>query len=666
MNMRQVFSRLPEEAKARLGGQPLWRSWSGLAGGGLRDGAIGSDHVKESRKGLAAPVQDILAFIVRCFGPRPFPEEKLIQQYAAAAGRSACESRMACDELRRAGILFTVRKSWGDCLHFLPVDAYSAWNRELAPAAPRPHSESAGIRVDSPYRPRLSLQLLGMMAELAKQGIPVTAKGIIAKKAVAAASSRLLFTEEELALFRSADSAAGRYAVSFTAGLDAAIRAGLLKLGESGASWGEPELAEWLALPDGLRECRLLDWAEERFAAYDERFASSASLLRGLCAGSWYSRHELEKWVQAAGAGGGDVLTGWLGLMEAFGWLQTGRSAEGLEVIRWMMYPLAEGLPDPEPAAGSVLLLTGGELAVPHDTDYRSRWEIELMADLEREGPMTIYRYSQATISRAADNGRTSGQLIGLLTRASGGPLPEHAAQLLGEWGRAAGRVRFADVTIMSCSDEPAADRAEADPAVARLLIRRLGKRDFLIERSSIALLRKHLSAAGLEPSRRVEGESLCLYPLSPSWAEDAMQGTCLPLEETAAETAVFPNHREPAGLLQHPCPLYLYTLETVPADTEKRLPGIADIPAAWLQAMRDYHPSTRKEMLKHAIELGVPVKLDREGKVVDFIPRRLEEEGGNWFVAGQLSGQAESSLRLSPDMWRGMQLMIPPGLPAK
>ncbi|CAM4253706.1 helicase-associated domain-containing protein [Paenibacillus tarimensis] len=652
MNTRQVYSRLPEEARARLARQPLWR-------GGPDPGGISRDRIREVRGELTAPVQDILAFIVRSCGPRPFSEEKLTQQFAAAAGRSVCESRLACDELRREGILFTVRKSWGECLHFIPADAYSAWNRELAPVVPQPCKETAGIRVTSPYKPRLSLQLLGMMAELAKQGIPITAKGLIAKKAAAAASSRLAYTEADLAVFRSANTDSSHYAVSFAVGLDAVVRTGLLELGGTSASWKEPELAEWLALPDGQRECRLLDWTEERFAAYDERFACSASLLRGLRAGSWYSRHELEQWVKAAGgAACGEWLTDWLDLMAAFGWLQTGRSGKGVELVRWIIYPLAEEIPTPHPAAGSVLVLTGGELAVPHDTDYRSRWEIELMAEPERDGPMTIYKYSQATISRAADNGRTFEQLIDRLAAASGSPLPEHAFQLLEEWGRAAGRVRFADVTIMSCQDEPAADRAAADPSVARLLIRRLGKLDFLIERSNIPLLRKHLSAAGLEPSRLMGGDTHCPYPLSAF-------GTGGELLQGAAENA-FTDYRDSAGLLQHPCPLYLYALEPVPTDKEKRLPGTADIPAAWLQAMRDYHPSTRKEILKRAIELGVLVKLDRHGSVIDFIPRRLEEEGGNWFVAGQLSGEGDSSLRLTPDMWSRMQLAIPPGLPAK
>ncbi|WP_144353468.1 hypothetical protein [Paenibacillus darwinianus] len=76
---------------------------------------------------------------------------------------------------------------------------------------------------------------------------------------------------------------------------------------------------------------------------------------------------------------------------------------------------------------------------------------------------------------------------------------------------------------------------------------------------------------------------------------------------------------------------------------------------------LREYHATTRREMITKAIEIGIAVRLVREGQTLDFVPDRLEEGRDIWTVSGKLrSENGAEAVRLTPDMWSGMQLCIP------
>ena len=121
--------------------------------------------------------------------------------------------------------------------------------------------------------------------------------------------------------------------------------------------------------------------------------------------------------------------------------------------------------------------------------------------------------------------------------------------------------------------------------------------------------------------------------------------------------------HRE-NGLVEPAFAPHLYALDDELPDLR---PAVRDalgrLPSSWLKQLREYHPTTRREMLKQAIALGVSVRLERGGRMLEFTPSGIEEaEGsGGWRVRGMLRGEGgREEMCLTPDMWKGMKLHVP------
>ncbi|MBB3110483.1 hypothetical protein FHS18_002550 [Paenibacillus phyllosphaerae] len=107
------------------------------------------------------------------------------------------------------------------------------------------------------------------------------------------------------------------------------------------------------------------------------------------------------------------------------------------------------------------------------------------------------------------------------------------------------------------------------------------------------------------------------------------------------------------------------YTEIAAPQEPHAIYQGLHEIPCVWRSDMRSYHHSTRRELLERALSWRIPVKLKISDSIVPFIPERLEGDGAAWAVSGQLrKAEAVEKVRLAPDMWDEMMLIIP--LPAK
>lgn len=101
--------------------------------------------------------------------------------------------------------------------------------------------------------------------------------------------------------------------------------------------------------------------------------------------------------------------------------------------------------------------------------------------------------------------------------------------------------------------------------------------------------------------------------------------------------------------------------VELRPSEPSALFQGLDGVPSSWRNQMRQYHPSTRRELLEHALSWRTAVKLSIRGKAVPFIPDKLIEDENGWRVSGDLQwdGQTEHK-QLAPHMWDEMMLVIP------
>jgi hypothetical protein len=561
-----------------------------------KEAAVSRPCVEAASSRLSEEARAVLAAIVRRHGPGPFEEERLI----AAAGKEQlreAEVRRGLSQLRGAGILFTLRKAWGDKLHFIPQDAFAPWLDVLYPARMEP-AEADGkrtVRLEGGYRFPLSLQLLHGLAALAQAGLQLTNRGVLPKRTMMAMLRRLEVQDSEVKDIHVSCTQQESYERPLAIMLDAAIGLGLLRLDpEAGViRFNADRLSDWLACRADTRERQLYDWMFERYAAYDSRYRHAAAALAMLPGGVWYLADRLEEWHRSLESEGAGLWSGWTNALCSFGWMQRGRTPDGREALRWTMEPAAGlGESTAQPASPGLLrFLPGGDMIAPPDLDYRIRWGLELLAMPASPGPMTLYRCSARTVTRFMQIGRTLADAIRLLSDAAGCAVPEDLRRMLESW---------------------AEEAATGKPA-------------------------------GLD-----KGEYRGLWP------SELLQ----PHERR--EAAAFAPMRE-HGLVAAPFAPHLYVLEhDLPDPRPAVREAIRRLPASWLKQLREYHPTTRREMLRHAIALGAAVRIERDGGLCEFLPRTIEDADGKWLVRGMVKHDSGSEQAcLTPDMWKRMQLHV-------
>jgi len=588
MRTSELAARLPEAMLRQFNRSAAWED--AVSQGIAWEHAAGDpDCIRAASAKLSGEARAALASAVRHYGAGPFEEELL----AAAAGRElrAADVRRGLTELRRAGIVFAVRKPWGDRQYFLPTNAYAAWLHALHPASLQ-RAEADGkrtVRLDGGYRSPLSLQLLHALASLAQAGMRLTNRGILPKRAAAAMTRRFECRAEELEGLRAAAEGYGHEDRALVVMLDALMGLGLVAREPEGGRLGldAHRIAAWLSCPAAIRESSLYAWMFERYAAHEPLYRHAAAALAMLPCGIWHGTGQLDDWLRQLGAEGEGRWRGWTDALCGFGWLQRGRMPDGSEALRWTMEPnaawTARPLRQEDAAAGLLRFLPGGDIVAPPDLDYRIRWELELLAASVSPGPMAVYRCSAATVARFMRHRRTAEEAIRLLSEGAGSPVPDDLARLLEGW----------------------AEQADASE----------------------------------------DGEERC-------W----------PSGKLATERCGVPEPLSSSGLVQ---PAYAPQLDALDEELPDLEPAVRKalgrMPSAWLKQLREYHPTTRREMLKQAIALGVSVRIERGGRTVDFTPIGIEEGPGCWKVRGTLRGDAgNEETCLSPDMWAGMQLHVP------
>jgi len=709
MLIREWMRRLPSDAAARFAAAPPW-SAAGTSPEDWASQAAEPDAVSRAAAALPRDAAEALKAILIRFGSLPFEPESYAAA-AEAAGLPAGAAARELERLRAAGIVFTVRKTWGDRLHFVASDALAAWMAALLPADIRPlPGGRKSARPLQDYAEPFGMQLMQLLAELGKRTPGPSAGGGIPPRTAAAAASRLAFGPEALRPFEARFVPGGKEEPLLALALEAAHHLGLLDAPEGRPAWRREALAGWLAMDAGRRERELLAFVTDRLAACDERFMHAAALLRCLEGGAWYPADDIGAWLERHAPAGAAHWRLWVETLAAFGWMQTGISADGASVVRWVIEPREA----PDADAGQtaecapIRFMPGAELAVPPDLDWRLRWELELLADKIRPGPMTGMRLSAASYVRWAENGRSAEEALALLEEAAGCPVPDDLARSIRDWEESAGRIGFREALLLVCDDKRIADRAAAEPSVAERLGERIGDRHFLVDRRHAAELRRRLAKAGI-PARAgladADEEARAAYPSvrvgreagpesdgaasEPSAAPGAAQAVRLlagvQLERYAPDLDIrLPSTGGAAGNVRARAESDAARMRSsraaglslasagadsgrmhAAAGTNARMQAIRStgLPAHWFSALRRVHPSTRREMVKRAIEIGAAVRIVREGTEMDIMPERLEETEGGWRMLGRPvrpAGDPSSRVELDGDSWSDMQLLLP------
>ncbi len=141
---------------------------------------------------------------------------------------------------------------------------------------------------------------------------------------------------------------------------------------------------------------------------------------------------------------------------------------------------------DPEPAADALagswptplnhfLLQADLTAVVPGPPTSELRRELSLLADLESTGGATVFRFTEASLRRGLDAGRSGAEIQAFLTASSRTEVPQALTYLVSDAARRHGAVRVGAVgAVIRSDDEAALAQLLASPAAAGLRLRRL------------------------------------------------------------------------------------------------------------------------------------------------------------------------------------------------
>ncbi|MGN6332927.1 MAG: helicase-associated domain-containing protein [Motilibacteraceae bacterium] len=140
--------------------------------------------------------------------------------------------------------------------------------------------------------------------------------------------------------------------------------------------------------------------------------------------------------------------------------------------------------------------------------------ELALLADVESKGGATVYRFTESSVRRALDAGRSADEVHQLLGRVSRTPVPQPLSYLVDDVARRHGRVRVGTASAyVRADDEALLAEIVADRRSAQLRLRRLAPTVLAAQAPADTVLER-LRAMGYAPAAETpEGDVVVRRP---------------------------------------------------------------------------------------------------------------------------------------------------------
>ncbi|WP_256761530.1 helicase-associated domain-containing protein [Cohnella sp. WQ 127256] len=656
MNLTMSIKRLPDAIKLLIVSEPTIKSRSDQ---GLKLEEILSSHEWATtwvqRYGKSSCYHVLRGILIR-FAAHPFEIKDLINSLEQTTAMTGAEIRISVAQLRRSGILFAVRKAWGDQLLYIPTDNVPLWQHLLVPVKGDALTDLVSREITfkpTPYRLPLSLELLSAWQAIHRQPFSWTTKGkgAIPRSSITRIAEEMRLTSEELSClsldYPFHEQLPSPVALAIDVGLCCKV---LQKVGNE-IRISDSELNNWISQSPMEADIRLHELVMDRYGAIQPVLHLTASVIFSLRTMEWYEEDQLQITSNQE-----ESINKWLGLLEAFGWVERGicrnkavfRKKIGLIGAQDVLLNLSDtiGLP-------AIFVQPDGEILVPPETGLRQRWVLNEIADRVTADAIFIYRMSPNACSRAFNRGYTNSFVVDFLQVESQYTLPGQVVQALEDWFKPLGKIYFAEVMLLRTDNKDVAEILKQDSEMAEKLIEQVGDRDFIIDAASYPKLRTRLQKIGLPPLDRTQEGSINDDNVEASHDEDG---------------------EEESGWVYRRHTLSMFESDRTLPDANELFPGVSDIPATWITTPRTYHSSTRKELILRAIAWQASIRMDHNGSAQAFVPKVVKDNGASWSVMGQwqikLSNQdgengnpssRSDSVILEADEINEVMIFIPP-----
>lgn len=544
-----------------------------------------------------------------------------MEQLEKAAHATVCGAglRWGITGLRQKGILFALKKSWGEPIYILPSDTFAVWQQMLTPGIEMrrllAEHEAEG---NGAIRQALQRDLLNVLQFIVRQQPVFKKDGTLPVRWLQKAAAGLKLEPQFLQGLSGKPTADGSVPLILAVLLATAWQLGLLDISCGRLHVEQNRLRHWFAQVGPRADTALYRIWRERLWPDNPFLAHAAAVLERIPQGKWLPLNELQKWAVQHDIGVNDCLQEqlrqrreqaewlddfrrrWLLPMSAFGWLETGIAAEsGEEVVRRLIDPPGHGDEQPEDdrqenCGPCMYVQPDFEIVLLPNAPISVRWELMCAAEIVSDDEPSTFRLTKESIRTAVKLEIIFTELLALLQRHAQYGIPDNVKRCVEQW---------------------AADALEENGAADHDGARGTNKH----ENGGIPLHRD----AAIPPHRNV----------------------------------AIPPHRTSAQLLPAIADRPNYPSDDRWPEIDQVYPGLARISGHWLKEMRTYHPSTKKELIRQAIEWKALLKLRRCEQDTLFIPVLLREDCGDLAVEGITD---EGSVTIPLRVWEEMQLILP------
>ncbi|MFC5453136.1 helicase-associated domain-containing protein [Paenibacillus aestuarii] len=668
MKYEHIFHKMPQALQARIAAQPWCQAWTGQ---GLPLIRILTHHKYLAQLVPTMTMAELktLRLLISAFGCEPFHREAL-EKYGLARMAGA-EIAVGLTGLRRLGIIAALRKSWGEPLYVLPEDAFSVWQELLLPDVQLQTLDAEDNDLDPLETPGMSARGLAqllfhfLLACSQQDSLPLTSKGTLHKKQIQKLSKHPVLPQGSFQETGLTYAFRDIYEPDVAILLEMSMQLGILLHDGDRYVLDHHALHTWLSQTYEKQQLGLYAIWRQLYMPAPATLMHGIAVLERCPAACWCkvadvaAAASLLSFVQEPEDGATALMRQWIQPLHAFRWLELATDHDGQIWVKWLI-PVGsgnaheelaelEGLEElakrEEPAEGPCLYVQPDfeVLLAPHASLY-GEWQIAAFAVLQSSDLMRTYRITKESFHRAVENGSSSERILHVLQKNAYYEVPEHVQTTLQQWDQQSGKLQIAEVLLLRCESAEVADALARHEACGQLLQERIGAAHFTIRPEHLHSLSKCLEQMGYQP-RFLDAGLKAKAKASTAAAEKPRN----PQAHQAPGTA--------QGLFYTRDTVQLYEMDPVWPEWEELYPAMKDVPALWLREFRDYHGSTRKEMIRKAIEWKSLLQLRSEGRNRTIIPRAIYEERSGWVFVGM---EEHQEVTLRSDDWAEMKLILP------
>lgn len=148
------------------------------------------------------------------------------------------------------------------------------------------------------------------------------------------------------------------------------------------------------------------------------------------------------------------------------------------------------------------ILIQGDNTAIaPGPLEHEVAQELDLIADIESRGAATVFRFSEQSLRRGLDHGRTGEEILAFLKKTSKTPVPQPLEYLIGDISKKHGKLRVGNASsFIRCEDTALITQIIKDKKVEALGLRRIAPEVLICTHDAIDAM-NILRAAGYLPA---------------------------------------------------------------------------------------------------------------------------------------------------------------------